>query len=92
MSKKIMISAEHAAKLLPRGKKVHTFFKIFGWMGADVDRTKVLAAFELAKQVEVSHDAACFGHQLAVKLDGMRTYIDTNQKALRKLVPQAAAT
>lgn len=86
---KIMISAEHAAKLLPRGKKVHTFFKVFGWIGADVDRTKVLAAFASAQQVEVSPDAACFGHQLAVRLDGMRTYIDTNQKALRKLVPQA---
>lgn len=84
-----MISAEHAAKLLPRGKKVHTFFKVFGWIGADVERTKVLAAFEAAQQVEVSPEAACFGHQLAVKLDGMRTYIDTNQKALRKLVPQS---
>lgn len=85
-----MISAEHAAKLLPRGKKVHTFFKVFGWIGADVDRTKVLAAFASAQEVEVSPDAAaCFGHQLAVRLDGMRTYIDTNQKALRKLVPQA---
>ncbi len=80
------ISPEQAAKLLPRGKKVHTFFKVFGWMGADVDRVKVLAAFESSRRVEVSPDAACFDHQLAVQLDGMRT---TNQKALRKLVPQA---
>lgn len=81
---KIMISAEHAAKLLP-----HTFFKILGWIGADVDRIKVLAAFGSAHEVEVSPDAACFDHQLAVKLGGTRTYIDTNQKALHKLVPHA---
>ncbi|WP_454743401.1 hypothetical protein [Cupriavidus necator] len=46
---KIFISAAEAAKLLPRGKKVHTFIRVFGWMGADVDRSKVLAAFEGAK-------------------------------------------
>jgi hypothetical protein len=42
---KIFISSEQAAKLLPLGKKVHTFIRVFGWMGADVDRAKVLAAF-----------------------------------------------
>ncbi|SCU86654.1 conserved hypothetical protein [Cupriavidus necator] len=88
---KTYISAADAAKLLPRGKKVHTFFRVFGWMGATVERSTVLAAFEKARQVEVSPEAACFGHQLAVKLDGMLTYIDTNQQALRKLVPQAVA-
>lgn len=88
---KTYISAADAAKLLPRGKKVHTFFRVFGWMGATVERSTVLAAFEKARQVEVSPEAACFGHQLAVKLEGARTYIDTNQKALRKLVPQAIA-
>jgi len=87
---KIMMPADKAAKLLPRGKKVHTFFKVFGWMGADVDREKVLAAFQLAKEVEISPDAACFNHHLAVVMDGMRTYIDTNQTALRKLHPRLA--
>jgi len=87
---KIMIPAEHAAKLLPPGRKVHTFFRVFGWIGATVDRTKVLAAFERAKQVEISPDAAFFDHHLVVKMDGMRTYIDTNPKALRKLHPQLA--
>lgn len=88
---KIFISAADAAKLLPRGKKVHTFIRVFGWMGANVDRAKVLAAFESAKRVEVSQDAAYFDHHLAVKMDGMRTYIDTDPKALRKLQPQLAA-
>lgn len=88
---KILISAERAAKLLPRGKKVHTFFKVFGWMGATVDRDAVLSAFAAAKEVEVSPDAACFNHYLAVMMDGMRTYIDTNQKSLHKLHPQLAA-
>lgn len=84
---KIFISAAEAAKLLPRGKKVHTFIRVFGWMGADVDRSKALAAFEAAELVEVSPEAAVFDHYLAVQLDGMRTYLDTNPKALRKLFP-----
>ena len=87
---KMMISAEHAAKLLPRGKKVHTFIRVFAWIGADVDRTKVLAAFESAKEVEISPDAACLHHHLVVEMDGMRTYVDTNPKALRRLHPQVA--
>lgn len=85
-----MISAEHAAKLLPRGKKVHTFIRVFAWMGADVDRTKVLAAFESAKNVEVSSDAACLGHHLVVQMDGVRTYIETDQRAFQKLHPSLA--
>uniref|UniRef100_UPI003F498AC9 hypothetical protein n=1 Tax=Cupriavidus taiwanensis TaxID=164546 RepID=UPI003F498AC9 len=88
---KIMIPAAEAAKLLPRGKKVHTFIRVMAWMGADVAREKVLAAFETAKEVEVSQDAACLQHQLAVMMDGVRTYIDTNQKALHKQCPQLAA-
>ncbi|MFJ4291310.1 hypothetical protein ACIP1U_16225 [Cupriavidus sp. NPDC089707] len=87
---KMVISAEHAAKLLPRGKKVHTFIRVFAWMGADVDRTRILAAFESAKEVEISPDAACLPHHLFVELDGMRTYVDTNPKALRRLHPQVA--
>ncbi|CAN7777216.1 hypothetical protein LJR296_007753 [Cupriavidus necator] len=47
---KTYISAADAAKLLPRGKKVHTFFRVFGWMGATVERSTVLAAFEKARQ------------------------------------------
>ncbi|WP_018310738.1 hypothetical protein [Cupriavidus sp. UYPR2.512] len=88
---KIMIAAEHAAKLLPRGKKVHTFIRVFAWVGADVDRARVLAAFESAKEVEVSSYAACLDHHLVIELDGMRTYINTNPKALRRLHPQVAA-
>nr|WP_116342799.1 hypothetical protein [Cupriavidus taiwanensis] len=87
---KIMIPAAEAAKLLPRGKKVHTFIRVMAWMGADVAREKVLAAFESAKEVEVSKDAACLNHQLAIMMDGVRTYIDTNQRALRKQCPQLA--
>lgn len=88
---KTFISSEQAAKLLPRGKKVHTFIRVFGWMGADVDRAKVLAAFVSSQQVEIPRDAACFAHHLVVDMDGARTYIETNPNALRKLLPQYAA-
>lgn len=87
---KVMISAEQAATLLPRGKKIHTYFRVFGWIGATVDRQKVLAAFESAKNVEVSSDAACLGHHLVVKMDGVRTYIETDQRAFQKLHPSLA--
>ncbi|MFC4518497.1 hypothetical protein [Cupriavidus pinatubonensis] len=65
--------------------------QLFGCvLGADVDRDKVLAAFQPAKEVEVSPDAGCFDHHLAVVMDGIRTDIGANQNALRKLHPQLA--
>nr|WP_315595287.1 hypothetical protein [uncultured Cupriavidus sp.] len=81
---KVFVTAEEAEKLLPRRRKIHTFIRIFGWMGADLDREELLEAFQAAKNVEVSQDAACFDHYLAVKIDGMVTYIETNLKALAK--------
>ncbi|WP_454056613.1 hypothetical protein [Cupriavidus sp. Marseille-Q8015] len=81
---KIFVTAEEAEKLLPRRRRIHTFIRIFGWMGADMDREKLLDAFQAAKNVEVSQDAACFDHDLAVKIDGMETYVETNLKALAK--------
>ncbi|WP_232346510.1 hypothetical protein [Cupriavidus sp. USMAA2-4] len=89
---KTMISAAEAAGLLPRGKKVHTFIRPFGWHGSDVDREAVLAAFEAAKEVEVSADAAIFHHHLAVQLEGIRTYVETHPASLRKLLPDIAAS
>ncbi|NYI02879.1 hypothetical protein [Cupriavidus plantarum] len=81
---KVFVTAAEAAALIPRRRKIHTFIRIFGWMGADVDREKLLAAFNTAKQVEISQEASCFDHYLAVKIDGMVTYIETNLKALAK--------
>ncbi|UIF88787.1 hypothetical protein KAF44_26355 (plasmid) [Cupriavidus necator] len=48
-------------------------------------------SFESAQEVKVSPDAACLHHQLVVEMDGMRTYINTNPKALRRLHLQVAA-
>lgn len=81
---KVFVTAKEAEKLLPRRRKIHTFIRIFGWMGADLDREELLEAFQAAKNVEVSQDAACFDHYLAVTIDGMVTYIETNLKALAK--------
>ncbi|WP_423194694.1 hypothetical protein [Cupriavidus sp. H18C2] len=81
---KVFVTAEEAEKLLLRRLKVHTFIRIFGWQGADVDREKLLEVFHAAKSVEVSQDAACFDHYLAVTIDGMVTYVETNLKALAK--------
>ena len=85
------VTAEEAEKLIPRRRSIHTFIRIFGWQGANVDRDSLLAAFRAAGKVEVSQDAACFEHYLAVKIDGMTTYIETNLKALAKfgLLPPA---
>lgn len=82
---KVFVTAEEAEKLIPRRRRIHTFIRIFGWMGASVERDKLLEAFQAAKYVEVSQDAACFDHYLAVKIDGMVTYVETNLKALTKL-------
>lgn len=81
---KVFVTAEEAEKLLPRRRRVHTFIRVVGWMGADMDREKLLDAFQAAKNVEVSQDAACFDHYLSVKIDSMETYIETNLKALAK--------
>ena len=84
---KISITAEQASRLLPRGRKIHTFIRVFGWLGGNLDRAKILATFHAAAQIEIAPDAAVFGHYLAVDLDGARTYIDTDAKALRRLFP-----
>lgn len=81
---KVFVTAEEAEKLLPRRRKIHTFIRIFGWQGDNVDRETLLKVFESAKSVEVSQDAACFDHYLAVRIDGMVTYVETNLKALAK--------
>ena len=81
---KIFVTADEAEKLLPRRRKIHTFIRIFGWQGDNVERAALLEVFQAAKKVEVSQEAACFDHYLAVKIDGMVTYIETNLKALAK--------
>nr|WP_315593794.1 hypothetical protein [uncultured Cupriavidus sp.] len=63
---KILISAEDAEKLLPRRRQIHTYIRIFGWLGGKIDREALLAAFKAAQTVEVSRDAACFDHYLVV--------------------------
>lgn len=87
---RINITAEQASRLLPRGKKIHAFIRVFGWLGGNMDRAKILAAFHAAAQIEIAPDAAMFDHYLAVDLDGARTYIDTDTKALRRLFPNLA--
>lgn len=82
---KLLISADEAEKLLPRRRRIHTFIRIFGWQGDNVDRDELLQAFRAAKTVEVSPEAACFDHYLAVKINGMMTYVETNLKAMAKL-------
>ena len=87
---KVHVTAEQALRLLPRGRKIHTFIRVFGWLGGNLDRSKILAAFNSADQIEIAPDAAMFGHYLALDLDGARTYIDTDAKALRRLFPSLA--
>lgn len=82
---KVLISAAQAAKLLPRRKKVHTFIRVFGWMGGTADRDALLEAFNAVGDVEVSQVAAGFDHFLAIKTNGMVTYIETNLTALAKM-------
>lgn len=81
---KVFVTAAEAESLMPRRKKIHTFIRIFGWHGAHVDREKVLHAFQKAKTVEVSQEAACLDHYLAVNMDGIMTYVETNLKALAR--------
>ncbi|QET03967.1 hypothetical protein FOB72_17545 (plasmid) [Cupriavidus pauculus] len=80
----IFITADEAEKLIPRRPKVHTFIRMFGWLGGHVEREKLLAAFDAAETVAVSQDAACFDHYLAIKIDGMVTYVETNVRALAR--------
>ncbi len=87
----IQISAVDAARLLPQKDEVHTFIRSLGWMGADVTREKALAAFKASVRVELSDEAAMFDHHLVVAMDGLRTYIETDQQALATLFPQFAS-
>lgn len=50
---KVFVTAEEAEKLLPRRRKIHTFIRIFGWQGDNVDRETLLKVFQSAKSVEV---------------------------------------
>ncbi|MGC8213132.1 hypothetical protein [Ralstonia pseudosolanacearum] len=86
----IQISAVDAARLLPQKAEVHTFIRCMGWMGADVTREKALAAFKASVRVELSDEAAMFDHHLVVAMDGLRTFVETDQQALATLFPQFA--
>ncbi|PLQ00390.1 hypothetical protein CYJ10_12220 [Cupriavidus pauculus] len=89
---KIMLSAEQASRLLPRRRKIHTFVRVFGWLGGYVERERLLKVFSAASSVELCLEAACFDHLLVVQLDGARTYIETNPKAVAKLGVLPGAT
>lgn len=69
------------------------FVRVFGWLGGYVDRERLLKVFRAANNVEFSLEAACFDHLLVVRLDGARTYIETNPKAVAKLggLPRATS-
>ena len=86
----IQISAVDAERLLPLKAEVHTFIRSLGWMGADVTREKALAAFKASVRVELSDEAAMFDHHLVVTMDGLRTFVETDQQALATLFPQFA--
>lgn len=86
----IQISAVDAARLLPQKAEVHTFIRSMGWMGADVTREKALAAFTASVRVELSDEAAMFDHHLVVAMDGLRTFVETDQQVLAMLFPQFA--
>lgn len=86
----IQISAVDAERLLPLKDEVHTFIRSLGWMGADVTREKALAAFKASVRVELSDEAAMFDHHLVVAMDGLRTFVETDQQALATLFPQFA--
>ncbi|WP_235430550.1 hypothetical protein [Cupriavidus pauculus] len=76
---KVFVTAEEAEKLLRVAGE-------FTPSSASSDgRAVMLNVMRCStKNVEVSQDAACFDHYLAVKIDGMVTYIETNLKALGK--------
>lgn len=73
-----------------RKKEVHTFIRSLGWMGADVTREKALAAFKASVRVDLSDEADMFDHQLVVAMDGLCTFVETDQQALATLFPQFA--
>ena len=73
-----------------RKKEVHTFIRSLGWMGADVTREKALADFKASVRVDLSDEADMFDHQLVVAMDGLRTFVETDQQALATLFPHFA--
>ncbi|MCK4120432.1 hypothetical protein ACI2UK_24315 [Ralstonia nicotianae] len=87
----IVISAAEAECLLPNKNEIHTFIRHMCWMGATVDRVKVLEAFNAAQQVELCGAVGRMKHQLVVSMDGVRTYVETDQQKLAKLFPNLAA-
>ena len=53
-------------------------------------REKALAAFKASVRVDLSDEADMFDHQLVVAMDGLRTFVETDQQALATLFPQFA--
>ncbi|NOJ99646.1 hypothetical protein HMI51_43095, partial [Corallococcus coralloides] len=61
----VRLTPEQAERAIVPGAKVHTFVMCAGWAGADIDRTRIIAAIAREGGAEITNEAAVFEHRIA---------------------------
>lgn len=86
----VRLTPEQAERAIVPGAKVHTFVMCAGWAGADIDRTRIIAAIAREGGAEITNEAAVFEHRIAVTMRGIRTFVETNPVTIELFLEQAS--